>query len=190
METKNEKLEILKTIVIALVIALLIRTFIFSIAKVNQTSMYPTLNNKDALVASSFYKFTDNKKRGDIIIFKLPDENRLLIKRIVGLPNEKVEINSGKIYIDGKLYEEDYLKYDSYTQSDKSFFDLKEDEYFVLGDNRKPGGSIDSRIFGPIKKDYIKSKTVFRIFPISKFGSIYKYQKACLIASFIFYIYF
>ena len=130
---------------------LLIRTFIFSIAKVNQTSMYSTLNNKDALVASSFYKFTDNKKRGDIIIFKLPDENRLLIKRIVGLPNEKVEINSGKIYIDGKLYEEDYLKYDSYTQSDKSFFDLKEDEYFVLGDNRKPGGSIDSRIFGPIK---------------------------------------
>lgn len=174
METKNEKLEILKTIVIALVIALLIRTFIFSIAKVNQTSMYPTLNNKDALVASSFYKFTDNKKRGDIIIFKLPDENRLLIKRIVGLPNENIEIKNGKIYINKKLYEEDYLKYDSYTQSDKSIFKLKEDEYFVLGDNRTPDGSIDSRIFGPIKKDYIKSKAVFRIFPLSNFGSIYK----------------
>ncbi|MGI5948929.1 signal peptidase I [Peptoniphilus sp.] len=174
MESKNEGLEILKTVVIAVIVALLIRTFIFNIARVNQTSMYPTLNNKDTLIASSFYKFQDNKKRGDIIIFKLPEEKRLLIKRIIALPNENVEIKDGKIYINGKLYEEDYLRYDTYTLSDITTFELKDDEYFVLGDNRTPGGSVDSRIFGPIKEDYIKSKAVFRIFPISNFGFLYK----------------
>ena len=143
------------------------RTFLFNIVRVQQTSMYPTVKPNDLILSSSLYRFKKDFKRGDIVVFKSPSENKMLIKRIVGLPGEKVEIYDGSIYIDGKLLEEKYFKEKPYTLSPTSEFEVQPDELFVLGDNRSPDGSVDSRTFGPIKIKNIRSHPFYRIFPIN-----------------------
>ena len=80
----------LKFIIIAILIALFIKTFLFNTVKVQQTSMYPTLKPNDIILSSSLYRFKGDFKRGDIIVFKSVNENKLLIKRIIGLPGEVV----------------------------------------------------------------------------------------------------
>lgn len=163
----KKDLSYIKIIIIAVILALFIRTFLFNIVRVQQTSMYPTVKPNDIILSSSLYRFKKDFKRGDIVVFRSPSENKMLIKRIIGLPGEKLEIYDGSIYIDGKILEEKYFKEKPYTLSPKRDFEVKEDELFVLGDNRSPGGSVDSRIFGPIKIKDIKSHPFFRIFPIN-----------------------
>ena len=163
----KKDLSYIKIIIIAVILALFIRTFLFNIVRVQQTSMYPTVKPNDIILSSSLYRFKRDFKRGDIVVFKSSSENKMLIKRIVGLPEEKIEIYDGSIYIDGKILEEKYFKEKPYTLSPTRDFEIKEDELFVLGDNRSPGGSVDSRIFGPIKIKDIKSHPFFRIFPIN-----------------------
>lgn len=163
----KKDLSYIKVIIIAILLALLIRTFLFTIVRVQQTSMYPTLEPNDIILSSSLYRFKGDYKRGDIVVFKSNDENKLLIKRIIGLPGEKVEIYDGSIYIDGEILEEKYFKEKPYTLSPTSSFEIKEDELFVLGDNRNPNGSVDSRYFGPIKLKSIRCHPFYRIFPIN-----------------------
>ena len=163
----KKDLSYIKVIVIAVILALCMRTFLFNIVRVQQTSMYPTVKPNDIILSSSLYRFKKDFKRGDIVVFKSPSENKMLIKRIVGLPGEKVEIYDGSIYIDGKLLEEKYFKEKPYTLSPTSEFEVQADELFVLGDNRSPDGSVDSRTFGPIKIKNIRSHPFYRIFPIN-----------------------
>lgn len=163
----KKNLSYIKVIVIAVILALFMRTFLFNIVRVQQTSMYPTVKPNDIILSSSLYRFKKDFKRGDIVVFKSPSENKMLIKRIVGLPGEKVEIYDGSIYIDGKLLEEKYFKEKPYTLSPTSEFEVQADELFVLGDNRSPDGSVDSRTFGPIKIKNIRSHPFYRIFPIN-----------------------
>lgn len=126
----------IKVIIIAVLIALFARTFLFNVVRVQQTSMYPTVKPNDIILSSSLYRFKKDYKRGDIIVFKSPSDKKMLIKRIIGLPGEKVEIYDGSIYIDGKILEEIYFEDKPYTLSPTREFDVKEDELFVLGDNR------------------------------------------------------
>lgn len=156
-----------KVILFAFLLALFLRFFVFNVVIVNQTSMYPTLHPKDVILSSSFYKFKKEYKRGDIIVFKSKDENKLLVKRIIGLPKDKIEIIDGSVYVNGNRLNEYYLVDGSYTYSDKEIFSLSEDELFVIGDNRTLNGSYDSRNFGPIKTDTVVSKPFFRIFPLN-----------------------
>ena len=163
----KKDLSYIKVIVIAVILALFMRTFLFNVVRVQQTSMYPTVKPNDIILSSSLYRFKKDFKRGDIVVFKSASESKMLIKRIVGLPGEKVEIYDGSIYIDGKLLEEKYFKEKPYTLSPTSEFEVQADELFVLGDNRSPDGSVDSRIFGPIKIKNIRSHPFYRIFPIN-----------------------
>lgn len=165
----------IKVIIIAVLLALFVRSFLFNVVRVQQTSMYPTVKPNDIILSSSLYRFKKDYKRGDIIVFKSPSEKRMLIKRIVGLPGEKVEIYDGSIYIDGKVLEEKYFEEKPYTLSPTRVFDLKEDELFVLGDNRSPKGSFDSREFGPIKIKSLRSHPFYRIFPLNSKKFINKY---------------
>lgn len=140
---------------------------------VKQTSMQDTLNPNDYIIMYRMaYSGDKEPKRGDIVIFKseLQDENgknKLLIKRVIGLPGDKITINDGKVYINDKEYDESYLK-DGYTTGSVNNFKVPKGEYFVMGDNRVV--SIDSRYseVGCIKKDAIKGRAVLRLFPFTK----------------------
>lgn len=140
---------------------------------VKQTSMQDTLNPNDYIIMYRMaYSGDKDPKRGDIVIFKseLQDENgknKLLIKRVIGLPGDKITINDGKVYINDKEYDENYLK-DGYTTGSVNNFKVPKGEYFVMGDNRVV--SIDSRYseVGCIKKDAIKGRAVLRLFPFTK----------------------
>ena len=133
---------------------------------VNGESMYPTLKDQELGLYLKKNFIVGGIKRNDIVIFEHENnsyEDKLFIKRVIGLPNEKVEIKeNGSIYINEEKIKQDYLDLEQNTNtyqiinSERMELILKEDEYFVLGDNR--GNSYDSRFFGPIKKDVILGK--------------------------------
>lgn len=146
--------------ILIIVVILLIRTYIATPIRVNGTSMYPTLKQNEIMILNKI-GLKSGIDRFDIVVVKT-DNNRI-IKRVIGLPGESVMYEDGKLYINGKYVE------DSYSLSETKDFDnivLKEDEYFVLGDNREV--SKDSRMIGPVKKEQILGKTRLVIFPITK----------------------
>ena len=163
---------LIKDIIVAAILAAVVISFVRPTI-VKQTSMQDTLNPNDYIIMyRRAYSGDKEPKRGDIVIFKseLQDENgknKLLIKRIIGLPGDKITINDGKVYINDKEYDESYLK-DGYTTGSVNNFKVPKGEYFVMGDNRVV--SIDSRYseVGCVKKDAIKGRAVLRLFPFTK----------------------
>lgn len=141
----------------------LIRTFIITPVRVDGDSMKNTLKNGDILL---LYKLS-NIDRLDIIVLDEEKDNEKIIKRVIGLPGETVAIKKGKIYINDKVIDDEYAYGET---SDYNKVTLKDDEYFILGDNRLI--SKDSRYFGPIKDNEIKGKIVFRLFPFTKIGTV------------------
>lgn len=138
-------------------------------------SMDPTLNAGDTLLINrTAYRFS-SLKRGDIIVFKLSDDQKASthIKRIVGLPGETIQIKEGQILIDGEIYQEKqgFPVIQNAGMADRKIT-LKKDEYFVLGDNRN--NSEDSRFvdMGNIKEKNIIGKLWFVISPKDRFGFI------------------
>ena len=163
---------LIKDIIVAAILTAVVISFVRPTI-VKQTSMQDTLNPNDYIIMyRRAYSGDKEPKRGDIVIFKseLQDENgknKLLIKRVIGLPGDKININDGKVYINDKEYDESYLK-DGYTTGSVNNFKVPKGEYFVMGDNRVV--SIDSRYseVGCIKKDAIKGRAVLRLFPFTK----------------------
>ena len=148
---------------IILVIVLLVRTFIVTPIRVNGTSMVPTLEGGEIMLLNKLSKY----KRYDIVVIDLKEENNDLIKRIIGLPGETVEIKNNEVYINDELLNEEYGFGITYN-IDK--ITLSDDEYFVLGDNRLV--SKDSRVFGPIKEEKIKGTAKLVIYPFNKIGNV------------------
>ena len=134
------------TLVIAFTIAHLLTNYVIVNAKIPSESMENTIMTDDKLVANRLAYRNENPARGDIVVFKYPvNEEQLYIKRIIGLPNETVEIIDGKIYIDGSAepLEEDYLPEEWIIRNDGYTFEVPDGCYFMLGDNRN--NSSDSR---------------------------------------------
>ncbi|MFA4872073.1 MAG: signal peptidase I [Patescibacteria group bacterium] len=165
--------EIVQVVLISLAIIVPIRYFLVQPFYVQGASMEPNFVDKDYLIIDEIsYRFKD-PVRGDIVVFKYPnDPKQIFIKRIVGLPGEKVKISGGKITVyngehtDGLvLDEEQYLSPYVYTSGEK-VTTLRGDEYFVLGDNRN--SSLDSRIFGPVGQKLIIGRVWFRGWPFDK----------------------
>lgn len=149
--------------IVIVVVVVLIRTFIITPVRVDGDSMKNTLKNGDILL---LYKLS-TIDRFDIIVLDEEKDNEKIIKRVIGLPGETVAIKKGKIYINDKVIDDEY----AYGQtSDYNKVTLRDDEYFILGDNRLI--SKDSRYFGPIKDNEIKGKIVFRLFPFTKIGTV------------------
>jgi signal peptidase I len=165
--------EILQTVILALLIVLPIRFFIFQPFIVKGESMEPNFYHGDYLIIDEItYRFRE-PKRGEVIVFKNPmNERQRFIKRIIGLPGETVEINNGKIFISNgekKILDESSYLGVPFTTGNLQIT-LSKDEYFVLGDNRK--FSLDSRKFGPIKKKEIIGRVLLRLWPIYSFAKI------------------
>jgi len=160
-----------KIILVAILLAFVVRIYVFDITQVDGLSMYPTLNNKDDLLHIKITYLFSEPQRGDIVVFDAPDEaGEDYVKRIIGLPNEKITINRGMVYINGKLLDEPYLD-GVYTEGDINTV-IPDGFYFVMGDNREI--SRDSRYdeVGLISIDSIHGEAVFRIYPFSDFGAV------------------
>lgn len=174
-DVKNETIEWIKSIVTAVVIAILIKTFVFNTTYVLGNSMYPTLHEKDRLFANKISLFFGGPSRGDVVVLKAPDApDKDYIKRVIGIEGDLVEIKDGNVYVNGSMLDEDYIINDSYTHIyDESVWEVPKGYVFVLGDNREEGASKDSRYFGCISIKTIKGITGFRYFPIDeRFGKI------------------
>jgi len=174
---KSRFREYAEALIIAVILALFIRTFVVQAFKIPSGSMIPTLNIGDHILVNKFIfgtkiPFTDmilipfsQPHRGDIIVFKYPeDENKDFIKRVVGLPGDTLEVRNKIVYINGKALSETYAYY-----SDAAIFPrgtqprdnmapvmIPHDSYFMMGDNRDH--SLDSRFWGFVKLNKIKGK--------------------------------
>ncbi len=160
------------TILVAFILAMLLRTFVFVIATVDGPSMLPTLENNEKLFVTKFTYTFSEIERGDVVICKYgteiyPDN---YVKRVIGLGGEMISIKDGFVYINGTKLEEDYILEPMLSDMEPVY--IPEDCVFVMGDNRN--NSADSRkdIVGPIKKDLIIGKAQFIIAPFDKIGSL------------------
>lgn len=157
---------------VALLLAIVIRFFVGGATTVSGTSMEPTLHNGDFLLVSKIPTYFKNYKRGDVLIIDSPDLNEFYVKRLIGLPGETVEIQDGKVFIDGKWMKEFYTDQETVSYANAKWT-LGNNEYFVLGDNRGTGASNDSRLFGPVLAEHIKAVSRLRIWPITKMMLMY-----------------
>ncbi len=167
--------EVAEVIVLAVILYVGI-SFAVQAVHVEGLSMYATLDNNDYLIANKIDYKLHAPQRGDIVILRPPTNNSTdFIKRIIGLPGERILIRSGFVYINGHKLDEPYLPEqwvnDTNWPDSSSGRVMGSDEYFVMGDNRNR--SQDSRFFGPISRDRIDGKAWFRIWPVGGFD-IYK----------------
>ena len=137
------------------------------------SSMYATLHDNDLLVASKISYKLHPPQRGDIVVFKPPDEaSRDFIKRIIALPGERIHITNSVVYINGKVLREPYLPekwtYNNNWPASGQDQLIPPDQYFVMGDNRNH--SSDSRTFGTIELNSILGKAEIRIWPLGELG--------------------
>lgn len=165
--------ELIKIFLIALLIVIPIREFVFQPFFVKGQSMEPNFHDYDYLIVDELsYRF-HSPERGDVVVLKNPNNPaQKFIKRIIGLPGETVIIENGKVIIekDNKSFvldETPYLDGNNFTPGNVKIT-LAEDEYFVMGDNRKK--SYDSRFFGPVKRKDIIGRFALRVWPLPVFA--------------------
>lgn len=149
---------------ILLLIIIIIRIFFYSPIRVNGSSMYPTLQDKEFMILNKI-GLQKGINRFDIVVVE--SNGKYIIKRVIGLPGESVMYSDNKLYINGKAIEDNYSK--SETENFENVI-LKDNEYFVMGDNREV--SKDSRVIGPVNVKNIKGKTNLVIFPFNKIGFV------------------
>jgi signal peptidase I len=162
-------------IVVALVLAVLARTFVAQTFFIPSTSMAPTLKAGNRIVVNKLSFTFGSVHRGDIVVFRRPPAEHCggapvpdLVKRVIGLPGDEVSAQDGHVFIDGRLLKEPWLPHVSSTYT-SSFRPTKvpSGDYFVMGDNRVD--SCDSRIWGPVKQSYIVGKVDLVIWPLGTF---------------------
>lgn len=164
------------SVLIGVAIALLLRTYVFVNAIVPTESMEPTIMVNDRLIGSKLTYINNEPERGDIVTFKCPDDtDTIYVKRIIGLPGEKITIVSGEVYINDSdtPLSEPYVNWEDEPDGDFGPYVVPENCYFVMGDNRN--NSLDSRYFvtSPyISKEDITSKIAFRYYSSKGFDSI------------------
>ena len=158
--------EILKIVIIALVIVIPIRYFLFQPFIVKGQSMEPNFENSNYLIVDELsYRFRD-PQRGEVVVFRYPRNiSQRFIKRIIGLPGEKIEIEASVVMVDGKILDESEYFPSGVQTLGNIQISLDENEYFVLGDNRI--SSFDSRQWGTLPRKNIIGRVYFRAWPIT-----------------------
>jgi signal peptidase I len=173
--------EVIKTTAIIIIVAFLIRFFLIQPFLVEGESMEPNFHNNEYLVIQKVSGYLNKYKRGDVVVFKYPNNPEVsYIKRIIGLPGEKVKFDQGKIIIFNNQYPEGQELTENYTLSitdetnQASEKNLGPNEYFVMGDNRN--NSSDSREWGALNKKFIQGKVLIRLYPFSDIGIVHSPQ--------------
>ena len=176
---KYELLDLLKTFIICFIAVFLLTTFGVKPVRVDGRSMYPTLEDGEVGLMNVFSaKFTDID-RFDVVVAYNEESGENWVKRVIGLPGDTVYAKDDVVYVNGLPIEEPYLDTDyvnqirergDYFTQDFDKITLGEDEYFLMGDNRVV--SYDSRRVGPFKRDDIKGKGIFILYPFDKIKMI------------------
>jgi signal peptidase I len=171
--------DLIKFAAIALAIVLPIRMFVVQPFVVSGDSMVPTFHNGQYLIIDEISYKTKGASRGDVVIFRYPnDPSRFFIKRIIGLPNEKVTISDGQVTVsnkenpDGFKLNEPYINETFHTTG---VYTTGADEYFVMGDNRNR--SSDSRYWGLVPKKLLIGRAYLRLLPLSSMSYLPGYYK-------------
>lgn len=168
--------ELLQIVIFAITIFLFVYLLILQPHKIKGASMEPNFHDGEYLITDKISYRLGEPSRGDVVVFKAPPTYKdEFIKRIIGLPGEEVKVEAGRIYINGKLLEEQYLPQDvfiapgRYTAEGQAIT-VPEGAYFMLGDNRNH--SLDSRNIGPIERQYITGRAWFVYWPVNEAGTI------------------
>lgn len=160
--------EVVESVTIAVVLAVLFRLFLIEPFGVISGSMEPNLMVNDRMLVSKVNYYFQEPKRGDIVLFKYPmDKKRNFVKRLIAVGGETVAIQGGRLYIDGKLVKEDYLP-PGIANRDFGPVEVPQGTYFMLGDNR--GNSSDSREWGFVNRDLVVGKAVVIYWPLDRFS--------------------
>ena len=151
-------------IAVVFVLAMLVRTFVFSLTTVQGPSMRETLHSGQIVAVDKLYFAIHDFSRGQVVICRYPDSDEFYVKRIVGLPGETIEIHGGQTYIDGQALAEDYVLYP--PEEDFGPVRIAADEVFVMGDNR--ANSYDSRQEGTLPRSMIVGRVMAVCFPFDE----------------------
>jgi signal peptidase I len=159
---------VLETLVLSLILFLVINAISARI-RVDGSSMEPTLHNGEFVIVNKLAYKLDEPKLGDIIVFHFPrDPDQEYIKRVIGVPGDKVVIEDGKVYVNGNEIDEPYISAPpAYTASR---WDVPEGNLFVLGDNRN--NSSDSHSWGMVPLEYVVGKALFIYWPLEEWGIV------------------
>lgn len=163
--------ELTKWLIVVIILLSMIHFFVVSISIIDGVSMEPNLKSGEVMAVNRWQNLFGILERGNIVTLKFPGdpEHKKYVKRLIGLPGEKVEIKGGAVYINDKKLNEPYLAPGTYT-SPNLVRVLGKDEYFVMGDNRN--NSNDSRVWGPANKRYLIGTGLFILWPTKYFGII------------------
>ncbi|HEX3032383.1 MAG TPA: signal peptidase I [Bacillota bacterium] len=162
--------ESLEALVIAAILATIIRVFLYQPFYIPSGSMEPNLKPGDRIIVNKFlYRFTE-PKRGDVMVFKYPkDPDRDFIKRVIGLPGDVVELRDSQLYINNQRVDEPYLP-KGLVVPDFGPVTVPKDSYYMFGDNRN--NSEDSRVWGEMPKENIRGKASLLYWPLTRFGLV------------------
>jgi signal peptidase I len=145
-----------------------VRPFVAEVFYIPTESMVPTLEVSDRVVVNKLIYDFSVPQRGDIVVFESSDGESDLVKRVVGVPGDKVEVVRGSLYVNEERWEESYLNYELPDNKDYGPITVPERHVFVMGDNR--ANSADSRYIGPVPLEYIEGEAFMRIWPLDQLG--------------------
>lgn len=160
-----------RDLLLSLAISAFIIVFLYQPVKVEGTSMLPGLADQERIFINKFVYRFESIGRGDIVVFRYPrDPSKSYIKRVVGVAGDRVEIDDGRVYLNGTPLDETYVPEDFDDFRSYPATVVPPHHYFVLGDHRNL--SNDSRDFGPVDEKYIYGKATFVYWPLDKMGSL------------------
>jgi signal peptidase I len=160
----------LRDLMLSVVIAVMVILFLYQPDKVEGTSMMPALVDQERIFINKFiYHSLGSIGRGDMVVFWYPrDPSKSYIKRVIGIPGDRVVIDRGTVIVNGVPLREAYVPPEYHDQQSMMAMVVQPDEYFVLGDHRS--SSNDSRAWGTVPRHYIYGKAVFVYWPLDKLG--------------------
>jgi signal peptidase I len=162
--------ELVRFAIIAFIIVIPVRLFVAEPFIVSGSSMVPTFTNGDYLIVDKISYELGTPKRDDVVVFRYPrDTTKFFIKRIIGLPNETVDIKGNDVTITNGAHTQGFKLDQPFVKNpanNDTHIVLKSDEYFVMGDNRS--GSSDSRVWGPVRRSLLTGRAFLRLLPVNK----------------------
>lgn len=162
----------LRDLLISVAASFLIIMFLYQPVRVEGTSMQPELRDQDRLFINKFAYHFENISRGDVVVFHYPrDPSKSYIKRIIALPGDSLDIDDGRVYVNGQFIDEPYVPRRYRDERSMPETVIPPNEYFVMGDHRSI--SSDSRDFGPVERDLIYGKAAFVYWPADNMGVIH-----------------